>query len=173
MTCDLGAMTIAAIAAVGSVAAAIASFLSVKRTRLTAESALASQMRKDYAAPEMARALEGLRWWAEQQGADFATKWSTRWYAGDAKAREVEDARRHVAGYFETAIDLHDAKMISRDTLRLIAAVSGLHAVRDYVLPLSLEVNRRADLRKFHRLFQLCDIETVPIPTRRSFGSLK
>jgi hypothetical protein len=170
---QITAAVIAAVSAIGALLSAIGAFLSAARTRGAAEAALAFQMRQAYGAPEMARALEVLRWWAEEAGDDFATKWSGRWHAGVKPAREVEDARRLVASYFETAIDLHDAKMISESTLRLVAGVSGLHAVRDYILPLSLEVNTRADLSKFHRLFMICGIETLPIPTRPGFGSLK
>jgi hypothetical protein len=171
VTCDLIApIIVAAIAAIGlSVGAAFGAWWKTNRTQNATEATLLIQMRREYTRPHMTRDLDTLRGWAEQKGSDFTREWSVAWDRGVEEARVVDDARRRVAAYFETAFALYNSKMISRTTLRTIAGVSGLHAVRDYVLPLSREIG--ADLAPFQELFQLCELDTIPVPIRSRFGS--
>jgi hypothetical protein len=170
-----GAIAIATVlTALAGAVAAWAAWQSARQTRKAAEAALVSRLLRDYSAPEMAQALQTLHAWADRYGRDFADAWEAAWGEGNSEAKTVDDARRRVSGYFGTAIRLYEHKMISKGSLKLVAGVAGLHAVRDYLLELEPRVNRRdARLKPYHDLFVLCELESIPLPTRGRFGGLK
>jgi hypothetical protein len=162
-----------AVAAAAGAVAAGAAWRSAQLTKRATEASLVSGLLAEYSAPAMSEALQSLHAWAERKGPGFADRWETAWNAGDPEARKVDDARRKVGGYFTTARRLHEHRLISEKSLKMVAAVSGLHAVRDYILELETRVNRNADLKPYHDLFRLCDLERITRPTRGRFGGDK
>jgi len=148
-------LILTAISAVGTLGAAIGSFLSAWSTRRTSEGTLFAIHYKEYGSPEMLRSLRVLRMWKFDQGDEFGPKWKKLLDAGNPKGQEVDAARRQVKFYFMEALRLYQAGYASRKFLQELASVDGINILYDIVEPLEYALNPRFDSSKFDLLRKL------------------
>lgn len=142
---------IAAASLVIAALAAFAAFRAARATQKAAEAGVLLTLLTDYAAPEMLDALRTLRRWRESAGDNFAKIWASELGSGVEQALAVDRARRHVGSYFDNADRLHQAGLISQETLR--AAVAVLFQI---VAQLEPRLYPEVDLSFIARLRQLC-----------------
>lgn len=175
-----------------AVTAAIAAFLAAhatqkaaeatqraaEATQRAAEAGLLAGFLKDYAAGEMLEALRTLRTWHEQEGAaSFAVNWKSRLARGDAQALAVDRARGLVTSYFHNVDRIHQAGLISLNTMRNAVDRTGLGVLFHVVENLERELHPEVDLTFIDRIRTACPerveqslIATAPlIGQRRSW----
>ena len=165
---DNCAFPLSAVAALGSLLAALAAWLAVRETKRASEGQLFLSLFAEYECPEMLCALRMLRNEAEK-GPGFAAEWMKALQASDSVAQEVDRARRRVQHYFLGALRLHEARYASRRLLRSLCAVDGINILYDVVEPLEAELNKHYDRLAFSTLKKLCPrsdalVGPVPVP---------
>ena len=152
------------VATLGALAAAIASWLSVRvsaRSVRVTQSAVEGQMYytllERYSEPEMASALSTLRDWKEMHGEGFAEKWREALDNRDPGAEKVNQARRHVSHFFQRAWALYDAGYADK---RFVEAVGkhflGTQIFLMIVEPLEQVLNPNYDRKSFNGFREIC-----------------
>ena len=147
---------IAAASLVIAALAAFAAFRAARATQKAAEAGVLLTLLTDYAAPEMLDALRTLRRWRESAGDNFAKIWASELGSGVEQALAVDRARRHVGSYFDNADRLHQAGLISQETLRAAVDKAGLALLFQIVAQLEPRLYPEVDLSFIARLRQLC-----------------
>jgi hypothetical protein len=147
------------IIALGTVAAAIAAFLTARQTKSaveatqlaakaterTAEAAIVHSFLSKYFLPEMASYLRLLHEWKNKNSERFASSWIDKRSSNDAEAKKVDDARRFVKSYFDTATKLYVSEFISLDCYKTICQVAGNITYYDIIDRLELALNPGRD----------------------------
>lgn len=157
MTLNEITLTLTAMSAFGALGAAVAAWLSARATTRATEAQLFSSHFAVYGTPEMLRSLRILRLWKSDNGEEFEVKWKIALDAGEAKAHDVDQARRQVKFYFFRALRLHEAGYVSKRFLKELAAVDGVNILYDIVEPLEYALNASYDRSSFEKLRRLCD----------------
>lgn len=112
---------------------------------------------ENYRVQEMRNALRTLRMWEAEHGAGFVEKFRERIKKGDPKADAVDEARRHVKGYFiDSALGSYELGSVTLPFLQKVTAFAGINILYDIVEPLEQAINPNYDKSKFERLRQLC-----------------
>jgi hypothetical protein len=149
-------LILTAVSALGALGATIAAWRSARATSRVAEAQLFAAQYAEYGTPEMLRSLRMLRLWQSEMGDEFELKWKKALEAGDARAHDIDNARRQVKFYFMKAFRLYEAGYVSRRFLREFASVDGLNILYDIVEPLECALNPRYDASRFQMLRTLC-----------------
>jgi hypothetical protein len=155
------ALGIALLAALGSLGAAIAAWLSLRATRLSAEGMLGAKWLEEYDKPAMRDALRGLVACQHDWGDNFAERWIASIKTGDARAEKIDCARRLVKGYFLSPVQLYSNGLVSRQLVHTIADQSGLYILYEIVEPLERALSATYGKHYFDTLRTI-----VPNPSR-------
>ena len=142
-------------AAVSAFAAMIAAFLSWQSHRkqlIIFESGIYIEYRKEYSSHLFANYLRFLVQFKDEKGDDFSRIFCDMAVSGDADIKPINDARRAVKFYFETASDLNRNEYISDKILIEICKVDGINIYFDIVIPLEIEINTDFDLQAYEHL---------------------
>lgn len=142
------------VSAFGALGAAIGAWLSARSTRSATEAQLLFQLLREYAKPDMLRALRTLRNWKAEQGDE--EKWRKALENADPKAQEVDLARRCVSHYFLDALKLYESDYVIKRFLRVVGSKDGINILYDIVEPLEYALNPAYDKSKFDKLRQIC-----------------
>lgn len=90
----------------------------------------------EYFQPRMSVALRTLCSWSDRYGDHFATEWLQEFKKQTPEALAVDEAKRHIKGYFVKAARLYSASLIGKEGLIAVAYVHGLNIFYDVVMPL-------------------------------------
>jgi hypothetical protein len=96
---------------------------------------------KDYFEEDMSEALRALTSWSAAHGADFARVWHEAYRRSDQEAVALDKARRQVKAFFDRAVRLFEANLVSKTAFHEIAYTHGLNVYYDVVVPLEYELN--------------------------------
>jgi hypothetical protein len=129
-------------------------FWAARATRRAAEAQLLRGMLEQYASPAMHNALQTLAAWRRDHGEAFAHDWSEKRKFGPGE--QVNEARRLVASYYESADRLHQSGLISKGTLKAAVDNAGLFILSAIVEPLERQISPLAETEFIARLRRLC-----------------
>jgi hypothetical protein len=111
----------AAVAAIATAAIAVFTMASVRKLRDTITAQALLDLTARYQAPEMLDALDALRDWERDHGADFARKFEDAIARRDERAIKLNRHRRAVTHYFHNVIMLYRLGVI--DERAMIAII--------------------------------------------------
>ena len=172
----LCAQIFAALGACGALVAAFAAWFAARATRNavlatrdTAEASLVYSFRRDYSKQVMSDGMRRLGDWRRDNDNDFAETWLSRLKKKDSAAVKVDEDRRRVKSYFETAADLQKNGFIREQAYRTICFVAGINIYYDVVYPIEKALNPDGSSRLYDYLMNTIgrhryaeDVEPVP-----------
>lgn len=131
-----------AVTAIASLGAAWGAWRSSWATRLTAEAALCTGFLEKYVSKEMLDALWLLSNLKRERGERFADQWIRARSNKEQWALDIDEARRHVSGYFINLAQLYEGGLITEKLLRTAGCLqSGIAIVFEVCEPLEQALN--------------------------------
>lgn len=132
-------------AALGAMAAAVFSFLSVGHAKRAQQSSVYLGMAARYDSPEMRDSCNHLLAWRRQHGEAFAEVWSEQMARREPDAVQVNTARRIVARHFLNIAKLRKIDAIDSESARLLADCYGLNVFYQIAVPLNRRIASNVD----------------------------
>ena len=127
-------------AALAALASFVATLLAYAQVNEQGKANLASvflEFSGRYDDPNMTEAVRKLIHWRNQEGGEFANVWFRNFLADDARAHDLNFARRAVNRYFDDVVRARQAGLLSRKLARSVANHFGLLVYYDVVLPMN------------------------------------
>lgn len=134
-----------AVGALGAMAAAGFSFVSVGQSKRAQQSTVYLGMAARYDAQDMRDSCNELLAWRRLHGDAFSEVWSAQMVHRDDAAIRVNTARRIVARHFLNIAKLRKINAIDREAARLLADCYGLNVFYQIVVPLNRRIATDVD----------------------------
>lgn len=141
---DFGGLA-SALSAVAAMIAAGLMLVQSRAMRQGQEATLYLDFARRYASDEMRDAMNVLLDWRRDHPGDFAAAWRAALDAGDARATQVNQARRTVHRHFLDIVQMRQVGVISARVARLLTGVHGLTVYYRIVEPLNLAVGTASE----------------------------
>jgi hypothetical protein len=145
-------------AAASAIAAAVSACFSSRSSRTaadTAATALILKFRDQYASNEMFVDLLNLRAWYDKHGSQFEQTWKEKLEQGDKEALIVNASRRRVSSFFSNIAYLHNARLVPKQTEKLLTDFAGIDLFYGVVEPLEAALGPNYDKTPFQSLRNL------------------
>lgn len=146
-TVTIISISIAALAAIGAVIAAIGSWKSASETRKTALAQTLMQITDAYSSSEMLEGMIRLRNWKNKHPKDFAQKFAEM-RKDPSKYADIEDedkARRRYSHHFYKIWLLFDSKLIDMEFVKKVATSGQVDFLLEIIEPLEAAINPHYD----------------------------
>ena len=142
---ELASGVIQAVAALGAMAAALFSYLSIRHAKRAQQSSVYLGMAARYDSQEMRDSCNALLAWRRQYGDASAEVWSARMATREPDAVQVNTARRIVARHFLNIAKLRKIDAIDPEAARLLADCYGLNVFYQIAAPLNRRIANDVD----------------------------
>ena len=146
---------LSALSALFTAIAAAGALWAARASSVAAQGSLLKQFLDSYADQNMLANLRLLASYQQRSGDEWAANWYKQLREGNHDAIAVDQARRSVAHYFHSAARLHDAKIINKRILRMIASLDGVTILYMVVRPLERQLNSYADIGWIEELWKI------------------
>jgi hypothetical protein len=159
----------AAIAAIATGAIAVLTMASVRKLHQTTTAQVLLDLTARYQAREMLDAMDALRDWEREHGADFAKKFEDAFVHRDERAVELNRHRRVVTHYFHNVIMLYRMGVIDDRAIRAIIFPFQVDFLLDVVEPIERTRVGYRDIRYMFDSYRQLYAAKPYLPSDRRF----